>query len=513
MSENKANILIIDDDREFLKNISEGWRNVYKVSPCISVKQAREALQRYENANNRTFDLVLLDLVFGVQEENPSGLKLLEDLQLSYKHLPVIIITNHGSDKFLMKAMRQGAVHFFRKQEMNTREWKAVIDLEIKNAKQQLLRTSSIEVEQESSANNDVVAHKEPQVDRKTTKETPVERHPFIGASPQIISIREQLEALAEEPDISVLLLGETGVGKEVAARYLHTHGPRANQPFKAVNLVAIGSEVLESILFGHKKGSFTGATADFKGAVEEADGGVLFLDEIGEINSLIQQKLLRFLEDKVITPLGGKEKEVDVQIVTATNRDLKAEVEKGNFRLDLYHRLNDYAIQIPPLRERQEDITLIATYYLESKAQSAGVFTDEVWQYFLRYSWPGNVRELVSLIKRLLLKLRLAKGADRIDASFLAQDFKMPVSLGTAQIVGDKTEVALSFAEETAVSELRKIEAALIQYRNKSAVVKALGFKNQDQLRYRIEDNYFKKFPHLFRSFPEICKKYKLSE
>ena len=456
-NKNKASILIIDDELEFLERISEGWKNVYDVRPCPSLDRARELLEAYENAHNRTFDLILLDLVFGSTEETPSGIEFLQYVGKNYGHLPVIIITKHGSDSFLMQAMRAGAVYFFRKQEMNTREWKTVIDEEIKRArlKDAAKITAKETASEEPTERKASVPTSGSSVDVQEGNE---ERHPFIGETDTIISIREQLEALAEEPEISVLLLGETGVGKEVAARYLHRQGPRSKRPFKAVNLVAIGSDVLESTIFGHKKGAFTGAISDFKGAIEEADGGVLFLDEIGEINSLIQRKLLRFLEDKIITPVGGKEKEVDVQIVTATNRDLREEVEKGNFRLDLFHRLNDYAINIPPLRERQEDILRIATHYLAGKNYSPTIFTEEVWQYFLRFPWPGNVRELISMIKRLLLKLKLAKGVERVDASFLPQEFKAPKSKSvTTPTVDVPVNNHMTLAEETALAELTR--------------------------------------------------------
>lgn len=506
MKRNKPKILFIDDDIAFLQEVIEGLEEVFDVMPCNALDKAKQRLVDNENKTNQTFSLILLDLVFGQNENEKAGVDFLEFLTVKYPHLPVIIVTQHDSVRIYRRVQEAGAKEFFVKSEIDFDSWTEKIKEEIAKSQQ---------VEKE----NIVVANPTSNINKKVENSIPlelgesVEDYPFLGKHSQMVTIRSELIALSEEPDVSVLLLGETGVGKEMAARYLHSNGIRSKEAFKAVNLVAIGNEVLESTLFGHKKGAFTGAIADYEGAFEEANGGVLFLDEIGEISSLLQQKLLRFLEDKVITPLGGKEKKVDVQIVAATNRNLKEEVAKGAFRLDLYHRLNDYAIVIPPLRERRDDIQLIADYYLEKRGFDHDVFTREIWGHFYSYYWPGNVRELVSTIKRLLLKKRIAK-IEIVDASYLPQEIInghefTSIELQVNDAAASNDNIPLD--QRTAKNELQQIENALIKYKWKSKVAEVLGFKNLDQLRYRIEEKYAKEYPDLFEHFPTICKKYKV--
>ena len=213
--------------------------------------------------------------------------------------------------------------------------------------------------------------------------------------------------------EANVLIIGETGTGKELVARALHTHSARAGGPFVALNTAAIPSELLESELFGHAKGAFTGAIASKRGLFEEAGGGTLFLDEIGDINPKMQAQLLRVLQEGEIRRVGGNEPiRVDVRVVAATNRDLEEEVRTGRFREDLYFRINVVTIHLPPLRERREDIALLVDHFLHKYAQREGRseagIADEAMQLLSHYGWPGNVRELENVIERALA---LAKG------------------------------------------------------------------------------------------------------
>ncbi len=229
--------------------------------------------------------------------------------------------------------------------------------------------------------------------------------HTFIGASK---TIKEKLEIArrAAGTDSSVLLLGESGVGKELFAEQIHLHSPRSNMPLVRVNCAALPENLLESELFGHVKGAFTGAVGDRRGRFELADGGTIFLDEIGDLPLNLQVKLLRVIQHKTFEPVGGSEpRKVDVRIIAATNKDIEAEVASGRFRADLYYRLNVLPIYIPPLRERKEDIPLLAEHFLkksrrEVKKQLEG-FSPEAMEALLSYSWPGNVRELENAVER----------------------------------------------------------------------------------------------------------------
>jgi two-component system NtrC family response regulator len=239
----------------------------------------------------------------------------------------------------------------------------------------------------------------------------------LIGASEAIRRVQKTI-GLAADGNATVLILGETGTGKELVARALHEHGRRKDKAFIAVNCAAIPTELLESELFGHVKGAFTGAAADRAGAFREADGGTLFLDEIGDMPGAMQAKILRVLQDKVVTPVGGKPVRVDVRVIAATHQDLPALVSAGNFREDLYYRLNVVPIVLPPLRERRGDIELLARHFLQLSAWSspAKTLTAAAIARLRDHSWPGNVRELRNTIERAVILVR----GNTIDAADL---------------------------------------------------------------------------------------------
>jgi DNA-binding NtrC family response regulator len=232
----------------------------------------------------------------------------------------------------------------------------------------------------------------------------------FIGHSPTVGKILHDVRRLQNFSSVNVLITGESGTGKELVARAIHFGSPRTSGPFVAVNCVAIPADLAESILFGHVRGAFTGATMDRKGYFELADGGTLFLDEIGDMPAALQAKLLRVLEDGRITPLGGtREKKVDVRVVAATNADLEASISSGSFRQDLYFRLAQFPVHLPPLRDRPDDIPLLATHFLQLFAKEMGTTIPSVDPAVMtalsRYSFPGNVRELKNVIERALIE------------------------------------------------------------------------------------------------------------
>jgi DNA-binding NtrC family response regulator len=250
----------------------------------------------------------------------------------------------------------------------------------------------------------------------------------LIGSSEPMRRV-QKIIGLAADSDATVLILGETGTGKELVARALHEHGQRKHKPFVAVNCASIPADLLESELFGHKKGSFTGAATDRTGAFREADGGTLFLDEIGDMPSAMQAKILRALQERIVTPVGGKPLPVDARVIAATHRDLPSLVEQGAFREDLYYRLNVIPITLPPLRERRADVAALAEHFL-SVASRGGQkrLTTAASDRLLEYSWPGNVRELRNVIERASIMVR----GDVIDAGDLSltQEIAEPLSL-----------------------------------------------------------------------------------
>ncbi len=481
MSDRKPNILMVDDEKSYYDVLNSQLKDWYRLIYAPSERVAHAAIK----AND--FDLALLDLVFspgGSAKEG--GLKLLPLLRRYKPDMPIIVVTKHGERTNIVEAMKLGAVDFFVKEESNIVEWKKRIDSYL-NKKAESLTTQ----------NPKIVA----------------EEKKFLGESASVDQIKRILVKLSKKPDVTVLLTGETGVGKEVAAQYLHAHGARKDKPFKAINLTTITKDLMESRLFGHRKGSFTDARDDKMGLFEEANGGILFLDEIGEIQPDMQVKLLRFLQEKVITPLGGKDILLDVQVVVATNRDLQKEVAKGRFREDLYYRLNQFQIEIPPLRERREDISILLDHYLEKEGESTDILTPEASYYLLnQYVWPGNIRELVSWVKSTCLKL------DIMDKDQVTEDLLPRNTLTTEEQESQpKTKETLFISSgdndwkiNAALEELKPIELGLRKYGRKGKVGEELGL-SMDQLRYKVE-KYYQEIPEIFNQLPAIKEKYKLS-
>ncbi len=470
MSKERPLVLLVEDEPEFSDFMRRTFGQWYRMVHAPTLQAAGKALR------NGHYQLLLLDLTFGSGAQSDlEGLQHIRRFKSYAPGMPLIVVTKDQKSSTVVKAMKNGADNYVRKDEFDVKGWKALFD-------QYLDQKAQVEKEEKP-------------VSSKTRD--------FIGETEAILRIKQSLRKLSEIPDITVMLTGETGVGKEVAARYLHQFGKRKDKPFKAVNLSVITDSLLESTLFGHRKGAFTDAREDMKGAFEEADSGILFLDEIGEINPSIQVKLLRFLEDKKITPVGGKEIQLDVQIVVATNRNLKEEVEKGNFRSDLYYRLNQFAIHIPPLRKRRRDVELLLDHYLSVNGIPLSALEPATLEKLLAYHWPGNVRELVNLVKRLAVYQKM-QGVDRIGVDLLPEEVR------AHQVSGEEVATELSDLElETALTELNAIEKALREHRKKGDAARVLQL-NLDKLKYKI-DKYYEMAPELFERFPTISQKYKL--
>lgn len=366
-----ANILIVDDE----KDTREIFRR--QLADDYIIDTAESALIAIEKLKNKTFQVALTDLVMPGED----GLELLKTIKEQWPHTAVMVISGKASIEMAVKAMKLGAEEFIEK---------PVEDLELLKIKiQHILKTrwQTEEIERLKA----ILAHE-------------FDRTPIIGNSLIIQKIMEKVKKIAPL-DTTVLISGETGVGKELFAELIYKNSKRKNNKFVTVNCGSLPETLLESMLFGHKRGSFTGAIRDKIGYFQEANGGTLFLDEITETSQAFQIKLLRALEKGVIRQVGGDDDvTVDVRIIAATNKDLASEVENGNFREDVYYRLNVLNIHIPPLRERLEDIKLLAKSFVSEfgkKYEKPELSISEaVMSILLSGTWKGNVRELRNAIE-----------------------------------------------------------------------------------------------------------------
>jgi len=372
-------ILIIDDEagiRESLSGILED--EGYSISVAES---GNEGLEKIETENP---DIIILDLFLpGIP--GMDILKQLSEKKITEKSV-VIVISGHGNIQTAVEAIKNGAFDFIEKP-INFEKLLSILE----KAKKQLSLLKETEILKE-----------------KLFSET------IIGNSPVMEKLKKEIEAVAPV-DSTVIIYGESGTGKELVARTIHQLSKRSSAPFVPINCAAIPDNLIEAELFGYEKGAFTGANARKKGKFEIADGGTLFLDEIGDMPLMAQSKLLRVLEDKAIERIGSVERiNVDVRVISATNKNLEKAIEEGTFREDLYYRLNVIPIHVPPLRERGTDILLLADYFLSKFSadykRKKIELSESVKEIFLSYHWPGNVRELKNLIERLVILVKKGK-------------------------------------------------------------------------------------------------------
>lgn len=373
-----SKILVIDDERAIrntLRDILEYEK--YKVD------DAENGLLGVEKIKTNSYDVILCD----IKMPQMDGLEVL-DKALTITDTPVVMISGHGNIETAVECLKKGAYDYIEKP----------LDLNrlLTTVRNAMDRTHLI---------------------KETTrlKHKVSLTHEMIGHSEAIEHIKEMIDKVATT-QARVMITGENGTGKELVARALHEKSSRAKSPFIEVNCAAIPSELIESQLFGHEKGSFTSAIKMRKGDFEQANGGTIFLDEIGDMSLSAQAKVLRALQENKITRVGGeKEIKVDVRVIAATNKNLKQEIEKGRFREDLYHRLSVILIQVPPLRERKDDIPLLIAHFAEVLAAQQGkpvkVFTKEAIEGLQAFPWTGNIRELHNVVERLVIL-----GDDSID-------------------------------------------------------------------------------------------------
>ena len=438
----KSTILVVDDDhahRTMLNTLISGWG--------YAVSEADDGSSAVEKVKETTFDLVLMD----VRMVKISGLEALETIKAHNPAIPVIIMTAYSSVETAVKALKQGA-HDYLTKPLDFDKLRLTIDRAMEHTR----------LKEENRLLRETLGH---QFDTQN----------IIGNSPKMITLLETVAQVAPS-EATVLISGESGTGKELIAGAIHFNSLRKKGPFVKINCAAITETLLESELFGHEKGAFTGADRRKEGRFSQAHGGTLLLDEVGEMSLMMQVKLLRALQEREFNRVGGEATiQVDVRVIAATNKNLKDQINEGAFREDLYYRLNVVELEVPPLSDRKEDIPLLTQHFLElfaakNRKEIKG-FTPRAMDNLIRYDWPGNVRELMNAVERGVVLSR-SSYLDVPDFPFMKdsmlqndQDSTTPAKLS---MDGD---VPLEKIEKTAI--LKTLEAA---NGNKSEAARRLG-------------------------------------
>jgi len=367
----KAHLLLVDDDPNTLASLSRAFRMAgHEATVCDNAGRALELLR------TEAFDLIFSDVVM----PGKSGIEFLEDLKKAGIATPIILISGQANVEMAVRATKLGALDFLEKP-LSTDKLLVTVD----NA----LRLTRLE-------------------DENRELRSKLGKHELVGSGPAMAKLQAQIARVGAS-ETRVCILGETGTGKELVARAIHEKSPRRENPFVTLNCAAVPAELIESELFGHEKGAFTGAAAKHLGKFEQAEGGTLFLDEIGDMPVAMQAKLLRVLEEGEVERVGGdKTIRVNVRVLVATHRNLEELVKQNAFRRDLFHRIYVFPLMLPPLRERPEDFPALVGHFARQVAAQNGwkerIFADAAIAELRRYSWPGNVRELRNVVERLVL-------------------------------------------------------------------------------------------------------------
>jgi len=445
MPEQSRKILVVDDEQNMRIALFEALTR--RGHDVVVAENGRMAVEMLEKS--------LPDLVFSdIKMPEMDGMELLRQIKTLYPELPVVIMTGFATVDTAVEAMKQGAFDY-------------------------ILKPFPVEIIEETVSRVFAMRAQLPRPENRVTAvgepgAAGVEK-PIIGQNPKLLQIMARAKSVASSK-ATVLILGESGTGKEVFARYIHQESDRRNGPFVALNCAALPEGLLESELFGHERGAFTGAIVAKKGKFELADGGTLLLDEIGEIPLHLQAKLLRVLQEEEVDRLGGRAPvKIDVHVLATTNRDLEEAVKEGAFRRDLFYRLNVIPLRIPPLRERSEDVALLAEFFIRKYSAQYGKETKGLsratMERFAGYDWPGNVREMENLVERAVL---LSQGRELEPWDFW-DDVEPPVSEGTdaaswaasgEPLAGESSAVAaanLSAAIDGGMQTLRDVERQMI--------------------------------------------------
>lgn len=454
-------VLVVDDDEAVLDTVEDLLSDAdFRI---VTSASADEALERIRDQD---FDVVLTD----IQMPGKDGLELLAELRDARAETSVVLMTGYGSIQSAVTAMRAGAIDYvtkpFRSEELLLALERACERRELET-ENRLLRLA---VERTSSFGE------------------------LVGKSPAMNEIYSLIRKIARNRS-NVLITGESGTGKEVVARTIHLTGARKDKPFIPINCTAMPEGLLESELFGHVRGAFTGAHASKKGLFETAQGGTLFLDEIGDMSPTLQGKLLRVLQDREVRPVGGNQSvKVDVRIIAATNQNLPHEIESGRFRRDLFYRLNVIPIPIPPLRERYEDIPVLAQSFLRKHADDERYrFTEQALRKLMQAPWPGNARELENCVERALAMAEsheirasaiLISSEDGRLGDGSLKDVLLRMALDRRTSLGELSESYIDAAIEAAKG--RKSEAAKILHVNRRTL-----YRREERLARAGSENY----------------------
>ncbi len=438
MIKGKNSILVVDDDmahRTMLRTLLSG--RGYEVSEAEDGAAAVEAVRK------RPFDLVLMD----IRMIHVSGMEALEEIKAFNPAIPVILMTAYASVETAVEALKKGAYDYL---------------------------TKPLDFDELQLAIGRAMEHSRLREENRLLKESlrlQFDRGNLIGRSAAMTRLLETVAQVAPS-EATVLITGESGTGKEMIAGAIHYNSPRREGPFIKINCAAIPETLLESELFGHEKGAFTGADRRKEGKFRQASGGSLFLDEVSEMSLGMQVKLLRVLQEREITRVGGEEViRVDVRVIAATNRDLLREIEAGRFRQDLFYRLNVVTLHVPPLRERKDDIPPLAEHFLrmfaEKNRKSVKGFSPQAMDRLIRYDWPGNVRELMNTVERGVVMSR----SQYIDETELSPILLDRPAAGTARSDGPAGESSLEALEKATI--LKTLEQT---GGNKSEAARRLG-------------------------------------
>jgi len=432
-------ILVVDDDpghRTMLKTLLAGWG--------YSVFEADDGSTAIEKVNEQAFDLILMD----IRMIKVSGLQALTEIKAFNPSIPVIIMTAYSSVETAVDALKSGAYDYL---------------------------TKPLDFDELRLAMERAMDHRMLKEENRLLRETlgsHFDRRNIIGQSGVMVKLLETVAQVAPS-EATVSITGESGTGKEMIAGAIHFNSPRKDGPFVKINCAAITETLLESELFGHEKGAFTGAYKQKEGRFRQAHGGSLFLDEISEMSLAMQVKLLRVLQEREITRVGGEEViKVDVRIITATNRDLLQEIHGGRFREDLYYRLNVVALNMPPLRERREDIPLLAQHFLEmfseKNRKKIKGFSPQGMDRLLKYEWPGNVRELMNAVERGVVLAR-SEYLGEEDLSLILGHTSSPGEISSKD--GIRADMPLEEVERTTILKTLDLTRG-----NKSEAARRLG-------------------------------------
>lgn len=376
-------ILIIDDE----KHIRNSLKDIFETeNPKNEVDLAADGMEGLLAVKSKDYDIIFCD----IKMPQMDGIEVLDRLRTDLPDTPIVMISGHGDIETAVGCIKKGAFDFIEKpMDMNR------LLITLRNALDKKTTTAQV----------------------KVLKKKVAKRYDMVGSSAALASVRDIIDKVAPT-EARVLITGANGTGKEVVARSIYERSNRADQPFVEVNCAAIPSELIESELFGHEKGSFTGAVKQRAGKFEQANGGTIFLDEIGDMSLAAQAKVLRCLQENVISPVGSdRDIKINARVLAATNKDLAEEIKKGNFREDLYHRLSVILIKVPSLDERKEDIPELISHFVDRICQDEGMtpkaFDDDAIKALQQRSWTGNIRQLRNVVERLLIL-----GSDRITLS-----------------------------------------------------------------------------------------------